>query len=142
MSKIFKSFTFVTQKWQGFTWNVTSKINLGMTDGSWKDYIWRSYIISICSFPVFSSVFKKQENKSTVCPSSKQTRWPQELVLPQFLFQTVVLKHANLPNCSSASGEKSKAVWAYFHFISNGECCKNILLERLTGFPGVKELSF
>lgn len=48
---MFKSFTCVTSKWQQFTWSI--KINLGMTDNSWKDYSWRSYTISICSFPVF-----------------------------------------------------------------------------------------
>lgn len=126
MSKIFKSFTFVTLKWQGFTWNITLKINLGMTDGSWKDYIWRSYIISICSFPVFSYFLIFWVCKSTVCPSSRQTRWLWELAVLQLLFQTAVLRHANLPDCSSASGEKSKVVWAYSHCMCNGETAAKI----------------
>lgn len=67
----FKSFTCVTSKWQQFAWNI--KINLGMTDSSWKDYSCRSYTISICSFPVFCSAFQiKKISQLPVLAANKQ----------------------------------------------------------------------
>lgn len=91
----------------------------------------------------FSSLLlskRRKKSKTTVCPSSKHARWPWEPAAPQLLFQTVLCKHANSPDCSSASGEKSKAAGADFHSVCNEEtAAKNLLLERPTGFAAVEK---
>ena len=71
------------------TWNV--KTIVGITDGSWKYYFRRSYISSNCSFLVLHSVFKNN------CLFQLQTRRWLEPVVPQSLFQAVILRHEESP---------------------------------------------